>query len=92
MSLLPEIIDGKLILSQEETKIITNRTVSPELKAKLKERLERIKAKKLEQDLKKADEVAGEFNNLGHAEVTEDFSDSPHADREEEESEEHEEE
>lgn len=78
MSLLPDIDEnGQLILSKEEKKVITN----PEKKAKLKERLEMMKAKKLEESFVKADESMADLNNMGHKEITPDFEDSPFADR-----------
>lgn len=83
MSLLPEIVDGELVLSKEEKRLTgyTNNQISPERRRLLEENLNKIKAKHLEDDLKKADEVMAEMNNDGRKEVSEDFSDSPHADR-----------
>ncbi len=84
MNLLPEIVDGELILSKEEkrqTGYLGNNGISPARRKLFEENLNKIKAKKLEEDLKKADEVMAELNNDGRPEVAEDFSDSPHADR-----------
>lgn len=89
MGYLPDLIDGKIDMSQldaAEKKLVKKgfsySTISPEKKRKLREEIERIKARKLENELKNADRHMAEINNDGRKEVSEDFSDSPFADRE----------
>ncbi len=80
MSLLPEIVDGELVLNKEE-KLLTGYQVpviSPARRKLFEENLNKLKARKLEQELKEADALAAEMNNDGRKEVAEDFSDSPH--------------
>ncbi len=83
MNLLPEIENGILIMSREEQKLVgVNSNIIPEARRSLlKENLEKIKAKKLEDELRNADAVAAEMNNDGRPEISADFSDSPFADR-----------
>lgn len=94
MGLLPDIIDGQLDLSAEEKKEMKkyhNRLIPIEKRKKLAEQIGRLKARHAVKDAENADKNLGELNNEGHAEITEDFSDSPHADRVEEVEEEEEE-
>lgn len=66
MSLLPEIKDGKLEI--EEPKLSVSEAVA-------QFKMRHAKPKKSEED------SLEELNNMGHKEITEDFEDSPHADR-----------
>lgn len=86
MDLLPEIIDGKIIESAEDKhfKKFSNKLISADRKKKLHEALSEIKARRYKRKGEEVDNDLSELNNLGHNEVTEDFSDSPFADREEE--------
>lgn len=83
MNLLPEIENGELMMSKEQRKFLglTGNIIPEARRSLLKENLEKIKAKKLEEELKNADAVMAELNNDGRKEVTADFEDSPFADR-----------
>lgn len=89
MGLLPDIVDGKIIESAEDKyfKKFSNNLISKDKKKKLHEALGQIKKKRFKDKAKKmeesVDESLSELNNMGHNEVTEDFEDSPFADREE---------
>jgi len=84
MDYLPEIVDGKIVLNKEEKQVIRRAPAMTERKRMLKESLARIRTEKYKRDqLKKVDSDMSELNNMGHNEVTEDFEDSPFADREE---------
>lgn len=78
MGLLPDIVDGELVMTKEERKMYGNALISPERKRKFAELMNATKARHVAKEV----ERAAELNNLGHKEVTEDFEDSPHADRE----------
>jgi hypothetical protein len=83
MDLLPEIKDGKLVLNKEEKQVIRRAPVMTERKRMLKEAFARIRNEKYKRGLiEKVDSDLSELNNMGHNEVTEDFEDSPFADRE----------
>lgn len=83
MDLLPEIIDGKLVLNKEEKKVVRRDQVMVERRKLLKASLARIRTEKYKREqLEKVDRDIAELNNMGHNEVTEDFKDSPFADRE----------
>lgn len=84
MSLLPEITQGQLVLDRDEKKIIAA-PINTERKRKLKEALAFIRMNKYKS--RGVDSIMEELNNMGHNKVAEDFSDSPFADREEEENE-----
>ncbi len=85
MSLLPDIDEeGQLILDKDEKKFLSDKTPYPVKKARLKEMIERIKAKKVEEGIIEeslALDNSQDLNNMGHKEITPDFSDSPFADR-----------
>lgn len=83
MGYLPDIDEkGQLILTKEERKVISMNTIDPEKKKKLAEYFAKKKAKADVEELKKVDGELAKLNNEGRKEVTEDFEDSPHADRE----------
>lgn len=81
MGLLPEIVDGQLVETAEDKqfKRFTDSHEYKEKRRKLAEHFDKLKAKHA---LKEVDKNLGELNNEGHTLVTEDFSDSPHADSE----------
>lgn len=83
MDLLPEIVDGQLVLNKEEKEVIRRAPVMTEKKRMLKEAFARIRAEKYKKkQIEGVDNDLSELNNMGHNEVTEDFEDSPFADRE----------
>jgi len=78
MNLLPDIDEnGQLILEKEDRKLLTVVPTMRERRSTLKQRIEEIKARKVDEEIKRSEEL----NNDGHKEVTPDFEDSPHADR-----------
>lgn len=86
MGLLPDIVNGQLIETAEDKqfKRFTDSHDYKEKRRKLAESMAKIKAKHAVKEVKEGDKNLGELNNEGHNLITEDFSDSPHADREEE--------
>lgn len=83
MSLLPDIVDGKIV-ETAENKLYQRFTAAQEFKEKRKRFasiMKDVKAKKKAAEKQGVDENADELNNMSHNVVSEDFEDSPFADR-----------